>query len=303
MNRRKNDYDENNNRKNDEFVMKPKVDFCFKELMEDEEIRRGFLSAVLNLHQEDIMETKLLPTYLRREYEDDKLGILDVRVVLKDKTQIDIEIQVAAFEYWIERSLYYLCKMYAEQIGKGEEYDVLKKCIHIGILDFTIFNEVEEFASCFRLWEDHRREKYSDKLELHVLELPKLSKYEYPQTVLLNWAKFINAEKKEEMEKMAQTDESLQKAYERVLELSADERKRLEYEAREKALRDYNSQMKSNWKAGHEAGVKEGITEATIRIYKKLGKTKEEIGRILMEELQVREEEARRIVDEFLGKE
>ena len=100
--------------------------------------------------------------------------------------------------------------------------------------------------------------KYSDKLEIRVLELPKLSQYEYPETALLNWAKFINAEKKEEMEKMAQKDDSLKKAYERVLEMSADEKKRLEYEEREKVIRDYNSQMKSNWKSGHKAGVAEG---------------------------------------------
>ncbi len=29
------------------FLMKPKVDFCFKELMGDAEIRKGFISALL----------------------------------------------------------------------------------------------------------------------------------------------------------------------------------------------------------------------------------------------------------------
>lgn len=29
------------------FLMKPKVDFCFKELMEDAEIHKGFISAFL----------------------------------------------------------------------------------------------------------------------------------------------------------------------------------------------------------------------------------------------------------------
>jgi hypothetical protein len=34
--------------------MKPKVDFCFKELMDDDEVRRGFIAAVLNLPPEKI---------------------------------------------------------------------------------------------------------------------------------------------------------------------------------------------------------------------------------------------------------
>ena len=168
--------------KNDEFIMKPKVDFCFKELMVDEDIRKGFISAVLGISKENIEETILLPTYLRKGYADDKLGILDVRVKINDGTQIDMEIQLAMFAAWAERSLFYLCKMYTEQIHEGDDYDVLKKCIHIGILDFILFEQSEEYASSFHIWEDERRQKYSDKLELHVLELPKLSKYEYPQT-------------------------------------------------------------------------------------------------------------------------
>ena len=37
---------------NDGFIMRPKVDFCFKELMEDAEVRRGFIAAVLHILQE-----------------------------------------------------------------------------------------------------------------------------------------------------------------------------------------------------------------------------------------------------------
>ncbi len=45
--------------------MKPKVDFCFKELMDDDEVRRGVIAAVLNLPPEKIEKTILLPTHLR----------------------------------------------------------------------------------------------------------------------------------------------------------------------------------------------------------------------------------------------
>ena len=42
------------------------------------------------------------------------------------------------------------------------------------------------------------------------------------------------------------------------MKLSADDKKRLEYEAREKALRDYNTQMSSAEKRGLEHGYKRG---------------------------------------------
>ena len=48
----------------------------------------------------DFKETRLLPTVLRKEYEDDKYGILDVRVEMHDGTQIDFEMQVEEFDFW-----------------------------------------------------------------------------------------------------------------------------------------------------------------------------------------------------------
>ena len=36
--------------KTTQFLMKPKVDFCFKELMQDEEVRNAFLAAVLGIN-------------------------------------------------------------------------------------------------------------------------------------------------------------------------------------------------------------------------------------------------------------
>ena len=245
----------------EDFIMKPKVDFCFKELMEEAEVRKGFSAAVLHIPPEDIAETLLLPTNLRKKYEEDKLGILDVRVLLNNSTQIDIEIQVSPFLLWPERSLFYLAKMFTDQIEKGEGYEKLEKCVHVGILDFILFGEDKEYYSCFHIREDVRNCLYTDKLEVHILELPKLKKHDYPETELLNWAKFMNAERQEEFEEMAEKDQYIEKAYEVLKNISADQEKRLEYEAREKALRDHDYLMKSNWEAGLEAGKKIGINK------------------------------------------
>ncbi|WP_343083564.1 Rpn family recombination-promoting nuclease/putative transposase [Blautia producta] len=249
-----------------EFIMKPKVDFCFKELMEDAEVRRGFTAAVLHIPPEEIAETVLLPTSLRKKYEGDKLGILDVRVLLNNSTQIDIEIQVSPFPLWPERSLFYLAKMFTDQIEKGEGYERLEKCVHVGILDFILFGEDEEYYSCFHIREDLRNRLYTDKREVHILELPKLKKNDYPETELLNWAKFMNAERQEEFEEMAEKDKYIEKAYEALKNISADDEKRLEYEAREKALRDHNYLMKSNWEAGEKIGISKGMEQGESRV-------------------------------------
>ena len=147
--------------KEQKFIMLPSVDFCFQELMEDEEVRRGFIGAFLRIPPEEILDMELLPKKLRKKYKEEKYGILDVRVRLREGEQLNIEMQSIAYDYWQERSLFYLGKMYVDQIHEGEDYDKLKKCIHVGILDFTLF-EHERYYSCFHIWEDTIRDMYSD---------------------------------------------------------------------------------------------------------------------------------------------
>lgn len=68
----------------EDFIMLPTVDFCFKELMQNAKVRQGMIAALLGVEPEEIEETILLPTILHPEYPDDKYGILDVKVVLKN---------------------------------------------------------------------------------------------------------------------------------------------------------------------------------------------------------------------------
>lgn len=92
--------------------------------------------------------------------------------------------------------------------------------------------------------EDTRHTKYTDKIEFHVIELPKLPvELKENNDDILLWAKFINAEKEEEFDMIAAKNPYIQSAYEHLQLISQDEEKRLEYEAREKAIRDYNQGM------------------------------------------------------------
>ena len=237
----------------DNFLMKPKVDFAFKEIMANEKARIGFLSAVLKIRPEEIKETRILNTYLQKIHEDDKQGILDVRILMNNDTEIDTEIQLSELKVWADRSLFYLSKMYTEQIKQGESYDVFKKCVNISILNFTLFPKEEEFYSRFHIREDTKNFLYTDKMEFHVIELPKL-----PEEIKENssdielWAKFINAERKEELEMIATKNSYIASAYEQLQIISQDKEKRLEYEAREKARRDYNQSMKEAEQRGKQ---------------------------------------------------
>ncbi len=68
--------------KQEDFIMLPTVDFCFKELMQNDNIRKNIIAALLNVPPSEVENTELMPTILRKESKDDKYGILDVRVKL-----------------------------------------------------------------------------------------------------------------------------------------------------------------------------------------------------------------------------
>lgn len=252
-----------------DFLMKPRVDFAFKEIMMDEKARTGFLAAVLHINPEDIKETQILDTNLRKLHEDDKLGILDMRVLLNNNTEIDTEIQLSELKVWPDRSLFYTSKMFTEQIEKGQKYDVFKKCVNISILGFKLFKNEPDFYSCFHIREDTRGFIYTDKMEFHVIELPKLPKELKENCNSLElWAKFINAEKKEELDMIAKQNVYIQSAYDRLQVISQDKQKRMEYEARQKALFDYNQFMYEAEQRGREEGKEEGREEEKLAIAK-----------------------------------
>ena len=276
---------------NNQFIMSPTNDFCFKELMQNPKVRKGFIAGILKKSPEDITETILLPSETKRDYADEKLSILDVKVLLADGTRMDLEMQVAYFGSWDKRVLFYLSKLYTEQIQKGDGYEKLKKCIHVGVLDFIRFPESEECYHKINLCNCKSGEIYTDLLELHILELPKLpkvrAKLEQGEMVsddemVLQWMEFFSCKTQEDFETMAKQDEYMEEAVNTLFKLSADEQKRVDYEAREKAIRDDRAKLDWATKIGLEEGLAKGKAEGLamagkiVRL-KLAGKTPEEI--------------------------
>ena len=106
----------------DNFLMKPKTGFVFKEIMTDEQARIGFLSAILKIKPEEIKSTQILNTYFQEVQEEDKQGILDVRILMNNNTEINVEIQLSEQEVQTDRLLFYISKMYTEQIKIGRAH-------------------------------------------------------------------------------------------------------------------------------------------------------------------------------------
>lgn len=101
------------------------------------------------------------------------------------------------------------------------------------------------------------------------MELKKLPPEQNEEPLIIKWMRFLSAESREDFEKMAGEDIYINEAYEVLQKLSADERKRLEYEARQKAILDYNSKMSSAREEGIQIGEKRGEKRGEARGIKK----------------------------------
>ena len=273
--------------KQEDFIMLPTVDFCFKELMQNDNIRKNIIAALLNVPPSEVENTELMPTILRKESKDDKYGILDVRVRLKDGEQIDFEMQVEAFDCWANRSVYYLSKMYTEQIREGDSYDRLQKCIQVSILAHVLFQEDDECYRRISFCDVKTGKEYTDLMEMHILELPKLPPEQKSETDLMQWMRFLNGKRREDFEKMAKKNSCFEEAYKELDKLSADEKKRLEYEARQKAIRDRDILIKTGENRGRkeiilsmiEAGLPlEQIAEITKETLETIQELKKKMG-------------------------
>ena len=125
----------------------------------------------------------------------------------------------------------------SDEIKPGESYRIFKKCVSISILNFTLFQGETDFCSCFHIREDTRNFLYTDKMEFHVIELPKLpEELQDDSSDLELWTKFIDAERKEVFDMLADKNPYIENAYQKLQIISQDKEKRLEYEAREKQL-------------------------------------------------------------------
>jgi predicted transposase/invertase (TIGR01784 family) len=233
---------------NDPEFISPKIDYAFKQMMNSKIALKNFLSTVLKIEEKNIDDIQYIDTHTLKEYDDDKYVVMDVRLLLKDKCEIDIEMQVMSFKHWTDRVVYYSSRMLSEQMKRGQDYGKFIKCVSISILDFNIFdkNSYPGYYSSYHIREDSDGRIFADLLEFHLIELPKISKILTinSEDDLLIWAKFINSKNREEMVKLTEKNEGIKAAYDELLSLENDDERRQIYRIREKAIMDYKVQTR-----------------------------------------------------------
>lgn len=211
-----------------------KNDYMFKGvLQENQKALKELLAVLLHRDTSDIWDVVINNPIILGETIDDKTVILDIRVTLNNHENVNIEMQVVKQEFWEERSLVYACRNFSD-LNKGEDYSLVKPVVHIGILDFIRNKDDTRLYSEFILTDKATGRIYNEKFRVNELSLKNIENAtnEERKNGLYDWAKFFAATTWEEL-KMAAKSEAMESAVVTMRKLTADEKFRLQCEARE----------------------------------------------------------------------
>jgi predicted transposase/invertase (TIGR01784 family) len=220
-------------------ILPVKRDVIFKIYFADKrniEFLTDFLKATLPIPADEYDELVVVDPHLVRDFADDKLGIVDVKLKTVSGKTIHIDIQVAPFPHMKSRIAYYDAKMITEQLGKGEDYKNIKQVISIIITEDEFIPNSPNCHHRFTMYDKENSVELTDIVEVHTLELckvPPLLQEAPEDNRLYNWLRFINAEEEIELEAVAQRDPIIKQAVLKLMELSDDERARMLLDKRE----------------------------------------------------------------------
>jgi predicted transposase/invertase (TIGR01784 family) len=242
-------------------------DMVFKYLFGREESKeqlKGFINAVLEHGgHHPITELHIRNPYNLKEFNDDKLSILDLRATDDRGRTFNLEIQSCGHRDFANRSLYYWSRIYSSQIKEGQNYEELKPVISINLLNFILFKENEKFHNIFTLKErDDPTIELGDHLLINYLELPKL-KAEKKETSLVNWLQYFLHEGKEAnvVKSIFERDRLIAKVHEDYEKFMADEKLRIKALSREIGQMDHYARMSQAKDEGLEQGIEQGIEQ------------------------------------------
>ena len=205
----------------------------------------------------------------------DKEGILDIVATIDDETIIDIEMQMQNQHNMTERTLFYGSGLYYTGLKRSENYNKNKKVITINILNFNLFKD-GPYHEKAELRREYGNILLTDKLELHFIQIPKFIKEgsEKENKELYQWMVFISNINKKEVERVMQENKEIKKVAQELEDLNEDENVRIFALLREKARRDYITNLECERedaiREGLEEGLKNGMNKEKIEIAKKM---------------------------------
>ncbi|MCM1252836.1 MAG: Rpn family recombination-promoting nuclease/putative transposase [Clostridium sp.] len=200
-------------------------DYMFRAVFQtNNKALHGLICSLLHLHEEDIASVEITNPIILGESIKNKEFRLDINVKLNNRSRINLEMQVTGRLIWSNRSVSYLCRSF-DMLNHGQDYAEVKPVIHIGFLDYTLFDDYPEFYATYKLLNVKNHHLYSDNLTLSVVDLSRieLATDDDKKYHIYDWAKLFKAATWEEIKMLAAKDPYINEASKTIFQLSAEE--------------------------------------------------------------------------------
>jgi predicted transposase/invertase (TIGR01784 family) len=258
--------------------IRPTIDFAFKLVFGSPENKIALISllnAILNLAL-PIVDVTLLNPYNLKDFEDDKLSILDVKAVDQSGAIYDIEMQLEIVLGIVQRLVYYASRLYAGQLKEGEEYFQIRPVYVICLANEILWEESARGHHAFRLTDRESGRVLKDTLEVHTIELPRytlISEADLPTASLLEcwifWFLHAHEYEPEDLLKLL-PQAAIRRATQAITAIAQQSEDKAMYDSREKAVRDQRWLVSAARLEGEREGEIRGKIEGKIELIRTL---------------------------------
>jgi predicted transposase/invertase (TIGR01784 family) len=245
----------------------PKNDVAFKKIFgteKNKDILIHFLNDMIEFGEEvHIQDVTFLKTVQDPEIRAKKTSIVDILCKDERGNRYIVEMQVAKEKGFEKRAQYYASKAYASQMNKNEEFHTLKAVIFVAIADFIMFPKKKSYKSDHVILDIKSHENDLKDFSFTFLELPKFNKSidELSNTTEMWFYFFKHAEEtsEEDLQKLAEYEHIITKAYEELNRFSWNEAELLTYDQEEKYEATYRASLEQKFDEGERIGIEKGI--------------------------------------------
>ena len=259
----------------------------------NEEALKSLLTHFLPLPKDskiikvDVLDPDLHPNSpaVTKDKESGKRFVLDLKVHLKRITQsgtqkaeiVNVEMQTTSKSYFTDRILVYSCRLYSQQLKKGNDYNKLLPVYSLVFItkDLKEFKDVKDYYHVCNICRvTHPHVLMSNGLCFVIIELGKFDKnVKQLYDIRESWCYLLkNSYKMNDIEykSLKNKGDDMAKAMKHLLNLSQDETLQEYIDAIDKRERDRisaeNLARREGQQEGIEKGRKEGQQEGTEKV-------------------------------------
>lgn len=206
----------------------------------------------------------LKPTELLGDIKSEKRVVLDILATIDDKTETLIEMQRAQKPLFVERSIFYTCRLVSKGLKSGDEYDI-PTVITLCITEKTL-PEFADLGGFFHTVQLRRMdgEIFSEKMMLGYLDLSKFAALNSGQLKDMQfadrqekWGYTLANVGRMDLQDLSQEDEVFRSVFEDSMHQKLTKMEKEEYK---KSVLEYED-VQETVRYAHEQGLEQGLEQ------------------------------------------